>query len=246
MEPTRPGTRRAGRDARHARGGRATAVATAAATEDQRLLEHRPEPAFLDTDPWRALRILSEFVDGFDAMATVGPAVTVFGSARTKPGDPDYELARDDRPQARRGRLRGHHRRRSRARWRRPTAAARRAAGCRSAATSSCRTSSRSTRTSTSASSSATSSRARSMFVKYADGFVILPGGFGTLDELFESLTLIQTGKVRHFPVVLVGRPYWAGLLDWMRDTAAGRGCGLRGRPRPHPDRRRPRRDRAS
>jgi uncharacterized protein (TIGR00730 family) len=57
------------------------------------------------------------------------------------------------------------------------------------------------------------------MFVKYADAFVILPGGFGTLDELFEALTLIQTGKVRHFPVVLVGRAYWAGLLDWIRDS---------------------------
>jgi uncharacterized protein (TIGR00730 family) len=57
------------------------------------------------------------------------------------------------------------------------------------------------------------------MFVKYADAFVILPGGFGTLDELFEALTLIQTGKVRHFPVVLVGRSYWAGLLGWIRAT---------------------------
>jgi uncharacterized protein (TIGR00730 family) len=63
------------------------------------------------------------------------------------------------------------------------------------------------------------------MFVKYADGFVILPGGIGTLDELFESLTLIQTGKVRHFPVVLVGREYWAGLLDWMRDTMLKQGA---------------------
>ena len=59
----------------------------------------------------------------------------------------------------------------------------------------------------------------KTMFVKYADGFVILPGGFGTLDELFESLTLIQVGKVRHFPVVLMGRDHWSGLLDWMRDT---------------------------
>ena len=63
------------------------------------------------------------------------------------------------------------------------------------------------------------------MFVKYADGFVILPGGFGTLDELFEALTLIQVGKVRHFPVVLVGRAYWAGLLDWIRDTLLTRGA---------------------
>ncbi len=65
----------------------------------------------------------------------------------------------------------------------------------------------------------------KTMFVKYADGFVILPGGLGTLDELFESLTLIQVGKVRHFPVVLVGRSYWAGLLDWMRDTLLSHGA---------------------
>jgi hypothetical protein len=64
----------------------------------------------------------------------------------------------------------------------------------------------------------------KTMFVKYADGFAIFPGGFGTLDELFESLTLIQTGKIRHFPVVLVGTEYWAGLLDWLRTVAIPRG----------------------
>ena len=78
------------------------------------------------------------------------------------------------------------------------------------------------------------------MFVKYADAFVILPGGFGTLDELFESLTLIQTGKVRHFPVVLVGRSYWAGLLDWIRDTLLAHDDDRGGRPRPAPGDRRP------
>src|SRR6476469_6415696 len=65
----------------------------------------------------------------------------------------------------------------------------------------------------------------KTMFVKYADGFDILPGGFGTLDELFEALTLIQVGKVRHFPVVLVGRAYWTGLLDWIRDTLVSKGA---------------------
>ena len=82
------------------------------------------------------------------------------------------------------------------------------------------------------------------MFVKYADGFVILPGGFGTLDELFEALTLIQTGKVRHFPVVLVGRAYWAGLLDWIRGTPAGERRGGRRRPGAAPSHRRPGRGR--
>ena len=65
----------------------------------------------------------------------------------------------------------------------------------------------------------------KTMFVKYADGFAIFPGGFGTLDELFESLTLIQTGKIRHFPVVLVGTEYWGGLLDWLRREAVTRGA---------------------
>ena len=78
---------------------------------------------------------------------------------------------------------------------------------------------------STSASSSATSSRARRCSSSTPTAFVILPGGFGTLDELFEALTLIQVGKVRHFPVVLVGRAYWAGLLDWIRDTLVTRGA---------------------
>jgi hypothetical protein len=65
----------------------------------------------------------------------------------------------------------------------------------------------------------------KTMFVKYADGFVILPGGFGTLDELFEALTLIQTGKIRHFPVILVGSDYWGGLLDWIRDVQLAAGA---------------------
>ena len=75
----------------------------------------------------------------------------------------------------------------------------------------------------------------KTMFVKYADGFVILPGGFGTLDELFEAITLIQTGKVRHFPVVLVGSSYWSGLFDWIRGTLLTVGRRVRERHRPAP-----------
>ena len=78
------------------------------------------------------------------------------------------------------------------------------------------------------------------MFVKYADGFVILPGGFGTLDELFEALTLIQTGKIRDFPVVLVGTRVLGGLLDWMRDVQLPAGAISPRRPRPPPAHRRP------
>ena len=129
-------------------------------TEDRKLLEHAERPDFLDTDPWRALRILSEFVEGFDALAEVGPAITVFGSARVGEGDPAYETAREigrllaadgyavitgGGPGVMEAANRG----------------CQEVAASRSAATSSCRTSSRSTSTSTSGSSSATSSRAR-------------------------------------------------------------------------------------
>ncbi len=223
MEPTRPGTRRAGRM-------RVTPEAAerlgrdGGATEDQRLLESRPEPVFLDTDPWRALRILSEFVDGFDAMATVGNAITVFGSARTRPGDPNYELARTI------------GRKLAEAGYAVITGGG---PGTMEAANRGCQEGGG---LSVGCNIELPHEQAlnpyvdlgvefryffarKTMFVKYADGFVILPGGFGTLDELFESLTLIQTGKVRHFPVVLVGRSYWAGLLDWVRGTALPAGA---------------------
>ena len=83
----------------------------------------------------------------------------------------------------------------------------------------------------------------KTMFVKYADAFVIMPGGFGTLDELFEALTLIQIGKIRNFPVVLMGHAYWDGLLAWMRDVQLPAG-DQRGRHRPAPRHRRPGRGR--
>jgi uncharacterized protein (TIGR00730 family) len=212
-----PGTRRAGRL-------RVTPTAAAklerdvAATEDEKLLEGREKAEFLDTDPWRALRILSEFVEGFDAMASVGPAVTVFGSARTKTDSPLYEL----------GRTIG--RKLAEAGYAVITGGG---PGTMEAANRGCREGG-----GLSVGCNIELPHEQSlnpyvdlgvefryffarkvMFVKYADGFVILPGGFGTLDELFEALTLIQTGKVRNFPVVLVGTAYWKGLLDWARGT---------------------------
>jgi uncharacterized protein (TIGR00730 family) len=190
-------------------------------TEDEKFLERRSvsdRPEFVDSDPWRALRILSEFVEGFDALAAVGPAVTIFGSARAPAGSPDYELARD---------------------------IARRLAGfgfaiitgggpgIMEAANRGCREGGG---LSIGCNIELPHEQGlneyvdlgvefkyffarKTMFVKYADAFVIMPGGFGTLDELFESLTLIQTGKIRDFPVVLVGSGYWRGLIDWMRST---------------------------
>jgi uncharacterized protein (TIGR00730 family) len=191
-------------------------------TEDEKLLERRPappgRPAFVDSDPWRALRILSEFVEGFDALASVGPAVTIFGSARAARESPEYELARGI---ARR--LAGHG-------FAIITGGG---PGIMEAANRGCREGGG---LSIGCNIELPHEQGlnpyvdlgiefkyffarKTMFVKYADAFVIMPGGFGTLDELFESLTLIQTGKIRDFPVVLVGTRYWQGLIDWMRET---------------------------
>jgi uncharacterized protein (TIGR00730 family) len=194
------------------------------ATEDEKFLARRPSPDFLDTDPWRALRILAEFVEGFDAMANVGPAITVFGSARTRPDDPVYELARTiGRRLAEAGYavITGGG----------PGAMEAANRGCREGGGLSvgCNIELPHEQGMNAYVDLGVEFRyffaRKTMFVKYADGFVILPGGFGTLDELFEALTLIQVGKVRHFPVVLVGRAYWAGLLDWIRDTLVTHGA---------------------
>ena len=188
------------------------------ATEDEQFLERRPatRPDFVDSDPWRALRILSEFVEGFDALAAVGPAVTIFGSARLGAATPEYELARNIA------------RKLAQAGFAIITGGG---PGIMEAANRGCREGGG---LSVGCNIELPHEQGlnpyvdlgiefryffarKTMFVKYADAFVIMPGGFGTLDELFESLTLIQTGKVRDFPVVLVGTEYWRGLIDWMR-----------------------------
>jgi hypothetical protein len=194
----------------------------AARVADEQFL--RPVRAqFTDTDPWRVLRITAEFVEGFDALADVGPAVSVFGSARVEEGDPVYEMARE---------LGGHL---ADAGFAVITgggpgimAAANR--GCHEAGGFSigCNIELPNEQWLNPWVDLGVEFRyffaRKTMFVKYADGFVILPGGFGTLDEFFEALTLIQTGRIRHFPVFLVGSEYWAGLLDWLRTTALPRG----------------------
>jgi uncharacterized protein (TIGR00730 family) len=225
--PPEPGQSEPGGPARRSgrltmRGEAAQRLGRPTETEDEKLLERAPaetgRPPFLDTDPWRALRILSEFVEGFDALAAVGPAVTIFGSARTHEDSPYYALARDiGRRLAERGFaiITGG------------------GGGIMEAANRGCRDAGG---LSIGCNIELPHEQGlnpyvdlgvefryffarKTMFVKYADAFVIMPGGFGTLDELFESLTLIQTGKVRDFPVVLVGSDYWRGLLDWLRDV---------------------------
>jgi uncharacterized protein (TIGR00730 family) len=221
MDEMTPGLRRAGRMWVTPKADRMM-EGDARATEDEKLLE-RPKVDFLETDPWRSLRILAEFVEGFDAMAKVGPAITVFGSARTKPDDPDYDLARTiGRKLAETGYavITGGG----------PGTMEAANRGCREGGGLSvgCNIELPHEQGMNAYVDLGVEFRyffaRKVMFVKYADGFVILPGGLGTLDELFESLTLIQTGKVRHFPVVLVGSGYWSGLLDWMRDTMLKQG----------------------
>src|SRR4051794_16606462 len=192
-------------------------------TEDRRLLAPTAAPAFLNTDPWRALRILAEFVDGFDALARIGPAITVFGSARILPGSPAYTMAREiGRLLALEGYavITGGG----------PGVMEAANRGCQEGGGLSvgCNIELPHEQSINSYVDLGVEFRyffaRKTMFVKYADGFVILPGGFGTMDELFEAVTLIQTGKIRHFPVVLVGSAFYANFVAWIKDKLLGEG----------------------
>ena len=174
------------------------------------------DPEFLHTDPWRALRILGEFVDGFDALARVGPAVSVFGSARTRPDSPWYGTAEAvGRILVERGYavITGGG----------PgiMAAVNKGASEAGGISVGCTIELPHEQSVNEWVNLAINFRyffvRKTMFVKYAEAFIVFPGGFGTMDELFESLTLIQTRKVRNFPVVLAGASHWAGLLRWAR-----------------------------
>lgn len=187
-------------------------------TADQALLDSAGRPDWKVRDSWRTLRILSEFVEGFDTLSDLPPAVSVFGSARSSVDSPECEMAQ------------------------RLGAALARAGyavltgggpGVMEAANRGC----------TEAGGLSVGLGIelpfeqgmnewvdvgidfryffvrKTMFVKYAQAFVVLPGGMGTMDELFEALTLVQTEKVTRFPVVMMGTAYWGGLLAWMRDT---------------------------
>src|SRR5712692_8772660 len=195
------------------------------APADRSLLERSAiEELSHHADPWRVLRILSEFVEGFDALNEVGPAVTVFGSARSHPNDPYYIAGRKlGEALANRGFavITGGG----------PGIMEAVNRGCPEAGGLSvgCNIELPHEQSLNKYVDLGVEFRyffvRKNMFVKYARGFVIFPGGFGTLDELFESLTLAQTGKIEHFPIVLFGTEYWSGLLDWMRKVVLARGA---------------------
>ena len=190
---------------------------------DQRLLDTPGPTDFVHQDPWRVLRIQSEFVEGFGTLAELGPAISVFGSARTAPGSPEYEAGvRIGRALAEAG-------------------YAVITGGGPGAMEAANKGAVEAGGTSVGLGIELPFEQGlnpyvdiginfryffvrKTMFVKYATGFVVLPGGMGTMDELFEAITLVQTKKVTRFPIVLFGSAYWQGLVDWLRSTVVAQG----------------------
>jgi len=192
-------------------------------THDEGLLSTQQDVSWVSGDPWRALRIQSEFVEGFGTLAELGPAIGVFGSARTREDEPLYADARSIGDQL------------ARAGFATITGGG---PGLMEAAN----------RGATEAGGESVGLGIelpfeqglndyvalginfryffvrKVMFLKYSQGFVVMPGGFGTFDELFEALTLVQTKKVTQFPIVLFGRSYWSGLWAWAREHMLGEG----------------------
>jgi len=192
-------------------------------TTDQRLLDSRGPVDWVHQDPWRVMRIQSEFVEGFGALAELGRAVSVFGSARTKPTDPRYAQARQlgqllaqagyavitgGGPGIMEGANRG----------------AVDADGVSVGLGIELPFEQRLNDWVDIGINFRYFFARKTMFLKYSQGFVVFPGGFGTMDEMFEALTLTQTRKVTQFPVILVGTAYWAGLLAWAREQMVGAG----------------------
>jgi uncharacterized protein (TIGR00730 family) len=192
-------------------------------TTDQRLLDRRGAADWVHTDPWRVMRIQAEFVEGFGLLAELGPAVSVFGSARALPGSDEYVRAERigaELAQAGYAVITGG------------------GPGVMEAAN----------KGAVSANGVSVGLGIelplemglndyvdigiefryffvrKTIFIKYSQAFVVLPGGFGTLDELFEALTLVQTGKITKFPIVLVGSDFWSGLLTWVMDYLLAQG----------------------
>ncbi len=194
-----------------------------ATTTDQRLLDRRGPSDWVHTDPWRVMRIQAEFVEGFGLLAELGKAVSVFGSARTKPDTAEYQKAQDIAS----GLVKAGY-----------AVITGGGPGIMEAANKGA------------FEAGGTSVGLgielplesglndyvnmgiefryffvrKTVFTKYSQAFVVLPGGYGTMDELFEALTLVATGKMTRFPIVLVGSEYWAGLLDWLKTTMLAEG----------------------
>lgn len=192
-------------------------------THDNRLLADQKDVSWLHTDPWRVLRIQSEFVEGFGALAELGPAVAVFGSARTAPEDPHYALGEEmGRLLATQGlvAITGGG----------PGLMEAVSKGAYCAGGVACGLGielpheQNLNRWVTLGINFRYFFVRKMMFVKYSQAFVVLPGGFGTLDELFEAVTLVQTRKIRRFPIVLMDSGYWAGLVDWLRQRLVADG----------------------
>ncbi|GAB2590253.1 TIGR00730 family Rossman fold protein [Streptomyces capparidis] len=192
-------------------------------TTDQRLLDTQGPSDWVHEDPWRVMRIQSEFVEGFGALAELGPAISVFGSARTPRDSPEYEAG----VRIGRGLVEAGY--------------AVITGGGPGAMEAANRGAYEAGGVSVGLGIELPFEQGlneyvdigvnfryffvrKTMFVKYAQGFVVLPGGFGTMDELFEALTLVQTRKVTRFPIVLFGSAYWQGLRDWLLDSVVGQG----------------------
>jgi hypothetical protein len=192
-------------------------------TTDQRLLDGRGPTDWVHTDPWRVLRIQAEFVEGFGSLAELGPAISVFGSARTRADSPEYVRAEQlgkalvdagfavitgGGPGSMAAANKGAHE-----------------AGGVSVGLGIELPFEHGMNPWVDLGVNFRYFFARkTMFVKYAQGFVVLPGGFGTFDELFEALVLVQTQKVTSFPIVLMGTDYWSGLINWLSGPVVERG----------------------
>src|SRR5437016_12777938 len=192
-------------------------IRAAPVTEDEKLLQQPgPRIDFTRTDPWRVMRIMGEFIEGFDTLASVDKAVTIFGSARIGPDDPTYDQAVET------ARLLAE------AGFAIITGAGPgiMEAGNKDAQLGGSRSIGCNIELPFEQGANPYVDTLihfkyffvrKTMFIKYSNAFIIFPGGFGTLDEAFEALTLIQTGKIYQFPVIMFGRHYWAGLIRWLQ-----------------------------
>ncbi len=187
---------------------------------------YKSKSGFTHTDPWRVLRIQSEFVEGFDALAEAGPCIAIFGSARTLPDNPYYKAAEETASLLARkgfGIITGGGPGIMEASNKGAFEAGGLSIGCAIELPS----------------EQAVNNYQnislefryffvrKTIFIKYSVGYVIFPGGFGTLDELFEALTLAQTGKIEHFPIALYGMDYWKDLHQWVDECLVEKYCTI-------------------